>query len=213
MKCSRRLVLAGSAGVLATTLARASRADPAADSTADSTRRLLQRIAEARAPVRTLQGPFTQTRVIGLLSADVHSHGTMTLVRPDRLRWQLDPPDDVTFFVGPSGLSYRSAHGSGSVPEASAKVAAALEDMRTLLGGNLEHLTERWVLKVVREDGTGAEIEAIPKDPGNALRSMRFALAPDLVRPTRAVLVESAHDRTTIEFGELAINAPVANMR
>src|SRR5580658_6117287 len=115
MKCSRRLVLAGSAGVLATTLARASRADPAADSTADSTRRLLQRIAEARAPVRTLQGPFTQTRVIGLLSADVHSHGTMTLVRPDRLRWQLDPPDDVTFFVGPSGLSYRSAHGSGSV--------------------------------------------------------------------------------------------------
>ncbi|HSY23155.1 MAG TPA: outer membrane lipoprotein carrier protein LolA [Polyangiaceae bacterium] len=213
MKCSRRLVLAGSAGVLATTLARASRADPTGDPTGDPTRNLLRRIAEARAPVRTLQGPFTQTRVIGLLAADVHSHGTMALVRPDRLRWQLDPPDDVTFFVGPSGLSYRSAHGSGSVPEASAKVAAALEDMRTLLGGNLEHLTERWGLKALRDDGAGAEIEAIPKDAGTALRSMRFALAPDLVRPTRAVLVESAHDRTTIEFGELAINAPVTNMR
>jgi hypothetical protein len=204
MKCSRRSVLIGSAAVFAGTLPRASRADATGD--------LLHRIAEARAPVRTLQGPFTQTRAIGLLAADVHSHGTMALVRPDRLRWQLDPPDDVTFFVGPSGLSYRSAHGSGSVPEASAKVAAALDDMRTLLGGNLEHLEQRWALKVVREDGAGAEIEAVPKDPGVALRSMRFALGPDLVRPTRAVLVESAHDRTTIEFGELVVNAPVANM-
>ncbi len=204
MRCSRRDVLAGASGALATLFARVGRADPTGD--------LLHRIAEARAPVRTLQGPFTQTRVIGLLAADVRSHGTMTLVRPDRLRWRLDPPDDVTFFVGPSGLSYRSAHGGGSVPEASAKVAAALDDMRTLLGGNLEHLAQRWILKVVRDDATGAEIEATPKDPGAALRSMRFALAPDLVRPTRAVLVESAHDRTTIEFGNLVVNGPVADM-
>lgn len=201
---NRRVALAGGAAVIATLFARGGRADPTGD--------LLRRIAQARGPVRTLQGPFTQTRVIGLLAADVRSHGTMALVRPDRLRWRLDPPDDVTFFVGPSGLSYRSAHGSGSVPEASAKIAAALDDMRTLLGGDLERLTRRWILKVVRDDGTGAEIEATPKDPGAALRSMRFALAPDLVRPTRATLVESAHDRTTIEFGELAVNAPVADM-
>ena len=203
-KVPRRVFLAGASAAVATLFARASGADPTGD--------LLRRIADARAPVRTLQGPFTQTRVIGLLAADVRSHGTMALVRPDRLRWRLDPPDDVTFFVGPSGLSYRSAHGSGSVPEASAKVAAALDDMRTLLGGNLEHLAQRWVLKVVRDDGTGAEIEAVPKDPGAALRSMRFALGPDLVRPTRAVLVESAHDRTTIEFGDLVVNGPVADM-
>ncbi len=59
----------------------------------------------------------------------------------------------------------------------------------------------------------GAEIEAQslerPMPPPAAPRKMRFALAPDLARPTRALLVEGEHDRTAIEFGDLAINAPL----
>jgi hypothetical protein len=44
---------------------------------------------------------------------------------------------------------------------------------------------------------------------------MRFALAPDLVRPTRTLLVEGPRDRTVIEFGALVVDAPVdpAKMR
>jgi len=38
---------------------------------------------------------------------------------------------------------------------------------------------------------------------------MTFALAPDLMRPTRMVLVEGARDRTVIEFGDLLVNKPV----
>jgi hypothetical protein len=177
---------------------------------------LLARIARARAPVRTLQGPFTQTRTIGLLSTDVKSTGTLGLLRPDRLRWQLAAPDDVTFWVGPEGLAYRSAHGQGRVPASNARVAASLQDLHALLGGDLARLTERWSLAVVRDDATGAELEATRKPDGAAAgagpsvaRTMRFALTPDLVRPTRALLVEGAHDRTVIDFGELAVNAPL----
>src|ERR1019366_2873660 len=93
MILSRRSLLAGSAA-LATT--RGARASGAIDD-------LLARVAKARQPVRTLKGPFTQTRTIGLLSTDVRSVGSLTLVRPDRLRWELAPPDAVTFWIGPEG--------------------------------------------------------------------------------------------------------------
>jgi Outer membrane lipoprotein carrier protein LolA len=202
MKASRRAFLCGSAVIVGARLSPARADVPAGD--------LLGRIAQARVPVRTMRGPFTQTRTIGLLAADVRSHGTMALVRPDRLRWRLEPPDDVTFWAGPDGLAYRSAHGSGTLPEADIRIAAALDDMRTLLGGDLNKLAERWSLRVLRDDASGAEIEATPRDAAfGGTRSMHFALGVDLVRPTRALLVETPHDRTIIEFGAVAINEPI----
>jgi hypothetical protein len=183
-----------------------SRAAGAADPLDD----LLARIARARAPLRTMQGPFMQTRTIGLLATDVRSSGTLVLVRPDRLRWELAPPDAVTFFVGPEGLSYRGPHDQAQMPAGNARIAGALDDLRTLLGGDLGKLRERWDLHLVRDDATGAEIDATPR-PGVAtqLKSLRFALGPDLVRPTRAVLVEGPRDKTVIDFGALVLDAPV----
>jgi hypothetical protein len=91
-------------GIAALAVTRGARADAALES-------LLGRIARARAGVHTLRGPFTQMRTIGLLATDVHSTGSFALVRPDRLRWELDPPDAVTFWMGPDGLAYRDLHG------------------------------------------------------------------------------------------------------
>jgi hypothetical protein len=200
MKPTRRSLLLAAASSL---LPRTSRAQGTLDD-------LLARIMRARAPVRTLRGPFTQTRTIGILSTDVRSTGTMTLVRPDRLRWELGAPDDVTFWVLPEGLAYRSAHGEGRMPAASARLGGALDDLRTLFGGDLARLRERWDLRVVRDDATGAELEATPHPgAGGTLRSLRMALTPDLVRPTRALLVEGPRDKTVIDFGALAVNDPV----
>jgi hypothetical protein len=214
---TRRRLLAGAASILApgTLLGASASGDTNATGSVPD---LLARIARARAPVRTLQGPFTQTRTIGLLSTDVRSVGALALLRPDRLRWKLAPPDDVTFWVGPEGMAYRSAQGQGRLPATSARLAAALGDLHALLGGDLSRLSERWSLTVLRDDAGGAELEAqslLGDASAGGLRKMRFALAPDLARPTRALLVEGEHDRTAIEFGDLIINAPLdeASMR
>jgi hypothetical protein len=62
----------------------------------------------------------------------------------------------------------------------------------------------------VRDDSAGAELEAASREPGRGgFRSLRLTLAGDLVQPKRVELVESANDRTTIEFGALALNVPV----
>ena len=204
---SRRAFLAASAAALATA-ARADASPPLDD--------LLARIARARAPVRTLQGPFVQTRTLALLATEVRSTGALALVRPDRLRWELAPPDDVVFFVGPEGLAYRTPHGGARLPAQDARITASLDDLRTMLGGDLARLRERWDLRVLRDDDSGAEIDAVPRaGVGSSLRGLRFALARDLVRPTQAVLVEGRRDRTTIEFGALVVDAPIdaARMR
>lgn len=202
---TRRALMTGGAALA---LARVARAD-------DAVGDLLARIARARSAVRTLQGPFTQTRTIGLLATDVRSTGTLTLVRPDRLRWELGPPDDVTFWIGPEGLAYRSPHGQGRAPSTTARMAGALDDLRALLGGDPARLRLRWALTVLRDDATGVELDASPLPGTTGLRGLRFSLAADLVRPTRALLIEGPRDRTAIEFGALVVDAPVdgAKMR
>ena len=200
MTISRRRIIAGSALLFVSSDARA----------AGEANDLIARVGRARASVRTLQGPFEQRRTIGLLATEVRSRGTLILVRPDYLRWELAPPDEVTFWVGPEGLAYRSAHGHGRAPASSTRIGEALDDLRTVLGGDLARLRDRWELRVVRDDPSGAELEATPR-PGLTARLQRlsFSLASDLARPTRALLVETPRDHTTIEFGALVTNAPV----
>jgi hypothetical protein len=199
VKVSRRAMVLGLGASLAARLAWA-----------DDVEGLLGRVARARAGVRTLRGPFTQTRRIGLLASDVRSRGHLVLVRPDRLRWELEPPDPVTFWVTPEGLSYRSAHGQGRLPPARSGLAAVLEDIGALLGGDLQSLRRRWLLRVVRDEADGAEIEVTPRAPAPAmLERMQIGLTADLALPRTIVLVEGPRDRTTIEFGALEVNAPI----
>jgi outer membrane lipoprotein-sorting protein len=177
---------------------------------AEDAQSLLARIAKARSNLLTLQGPFTQTRTIALLATDVRSTGTLTLVRPDRLRWELAPPDAVTFWVTPEGLAYRSTSGSGRVPATTQSTSAILEDLGSLLGGDPQTLLRRWSLRVLRDDAEGTAVEALPRTGSPAgLRRMQLTLAPDLARPTEVTLDQGPRDHTLIKFGDLRINTPV----
>ncbi|MDP9034122.1 MAG: outer membrane lipoprotein carrier protein LolA [Myxococcota bacterium] len=173
-----------------------------------------ERIARARAPVRTVDAPFTQTRTIGLLATDVVSHGRLTLVRPDRLRWELSSPDDVTFWMNPEGLAYRTVHGSGRVPAAEARVATALDDLRTVVGGDLAKLHERWNVSVLRDDPDGIAIEALARRQSTApLHRLRFSFPTDLLFPTSIELFDGPRDRTLVEFGTPIVNGPIDEKR
>ncbi|HWL87541.1 MAG TPA: outer membrane lipoprotein carrier protein LolA [Polyangiaceae bacterium] len=175
----------------------------------------LAEVGRARVALKTLVGPFTQERTIGLMAAKVRSSGTLTLVRPERLRWELAAPDSVVYWIGPEGVAYQSAHGHGRMPAAEGKLAAALEDIRTVLGGDLAHLKERYDLRVVSRTDEGISFEANPhpssagQSPSTRLDKILFSLDRDRVRPTRATLVEGPRDRTEIVFGALERDVPV----
>jgi hypothetical protein len=176
----------------------------------------LRDIAQARAAVTTLTGPFVQERKIGLLSAKVRSTGTLTLVRPDRLRWELLPPDEAVYWILPEGLAYKSKAGQGRIDGTSDKIAAGLDDLRILLGGDLSRLRARYDLSGACNGSDPVVFSATPK-PGQTTPATRIVLtlAPDLVSPRSAVLSFGPRDQTEITFGALQKNAPVdpAKMR
>lgn len=180
---------------------------------------VLRTVSASRDGLKTLSGPFTQERTIGLLSAKVKSSGTLTLVRPDRLRWELAAPDGVVYWVGPEGLAYKSARGGqGRVPPTHARIAAALDDLRLVLAGDLGSLRTRYDLTLLPpRDGSfaadaGAEtvhaFSAVPKDKAAKLKRIDFEL-DSTGGPRRVVLVEGAKDNTEILFGKLIRDAAV----
>ena len=93
-----------------------------------------------------MRASFTQERKLTLLATTVKSTGELAYVAPERLRWELAPPDDIVYLIGPEGLSYRTKSSHATVPQAGANIAKALSDLRALLGGDLAQLRERYVL-------------------------------------------------------------------
>ncbi len=191
----RRGFLAGMAGAWLT-LGREARADGVSDALAE--------VAKARASLKTLIAPFTQERTIGLLSTVVKSAGELTLVRPDRLRWELKPPDAVTYWIGPEGLAYATPSGGASVGKSAAgRFGAVLGDLLTFLGGDLEKLRGRYDLTVPeRKDGMVIVARPTADEVKKHVRSIEVGLGADLWSVKRVVIEESGGDRSVIVFGK-----------
>lgn len=193
--------------VLAAAGAAALEAPAYADDVSDA----LAAITKARASLKNMVGSFVQERTMGLLATTVKSTGTMTMVRPDRLRWELAPPDAVVYWVGPEGLAYKSARGGqGRVPPTQARVAEALDDLRVVLAGDLGALRARYDLALTGATDQVYSFSATPKDPAKTpkLKRIDFDLDASAV-PRKVVLIEGPKDRTDIVFGALTVNGPV----
>lgn len=195
----RRTFARGLIGVAALAFARPLRADAALDGA-------LVDVAAARASLTTLQGPFVQERTIALLASKVKSTGHMYLVRPDRLRWELDPPDAATYWVLPDALAYQTKSGTGRISKgAGGPLGGVLSDLLVLLGGDLALLKARYDLTLLRRDATGLALAAVPRDKALAKTTKRIelTLGSDLVALQRALIVETGDDRSDIAFGAL----------
>ena len=199
MKVSRRSALIGAVALIASS--KVARADAIDDR--------LTAIANARSKLKTLSGPFTQTRTIGLLATKVQSTGKLTLVRPDRLRWDVNE-EQVSYWIAPEGLAYKGQQGHGRLA-ATQKMSKDLDELRAWLSGDPRALRDRYdIVELARDGGAGVVLEATPK-AGQTTHFARVTLTldADLVRPRKVVLVEGAKDKTEIVFGELQKDAAI----
>ena len=178
---------------------------------ADDVSAALASIAKARSSLKTLTVPFTQERTIGLLASTVKSEGELTMVRPDRLRWELKAPDAVTYWITPEGFSYATASGGASVGKAAAaRFAAVLGDLTALVGGDLESLRKRYDLAVPSKSD-GIVLVATPQadDVRKHIKSLELVTTPDLVDLRRITIEEKNGDRSVITFGKAVRDAAV----
>jgi hypothetical protein len=126
---------------------------------------------------------------------------------PNRIRWELGPPDSVTYWVAPEGLAYRGAHGSGRVAPSSSQ-QADVDALRSILAGDPVALRARFDVKEIASDTTGPAFECIAKVAG-PLKKLTFWLDADLVRPRKATIVYDNRNQTQITFGELKRDQPI----
>jgi outer membrane lipoprotein-sorting protein len=172
----------------------------------------LASIAAARAKIATLQGPFTQERTLSLLATRVKSTGQLWLQRPDRLRWELDPPDSVTYWVLPDALAYKSKSGTGKVAKGSSGLlAGVLGDLQIMLGDDLGKLRGRWDVTLLRRDESALALALTPRDKALAKSTSRveLELIGDLGAPRRVQIFEASGDRSDIVFGSMKRGAPI----
>lgn len=177
----------------------------------------LAAISRARTSLRTLVAPFTQVRTIGLLATEVKSDGELTLVTPDRLRWELFPPDAITYWVTPEGFAFATPDGGGSVGKAAAgRFATVLSDLLVLVGGDLASLRARYDF-VVTKAGATTTLVATPRDPEvrRQVTRLEMAMGPELWTVQRIVIEEAGGDRSEITFRDVRRDVPIdpAKMR
>jgi outer membrane lipoprotein-sorting protein len=178
---------------------------------ADDVSEALAGIARARASLKTLTVPFTQERTIGLLASTVKSEGELTMVRPDRLRWELKAPDAVTYWITPEGFSYATSSGGASVGKAAAqRFAAVLGDLTALVGGDLESLRKRYDLAVPSKSD-GVVLVATPRaeDVKKHVKSLELVTTRDLADLRKITIEEKNGDRSVITFGKAVRDAAI----
>lgn len=192
------LVLA--AGALASVPARA---DDVADTFAE--------IKKAREKVKTLVATFTQERTIGLLSSTVKSEGEMTLVRPDKLRWELKSPDAVTYWITPEGFAFSTANGAANVSKTAAKkFGDVLNDLLVFMGGDLDTLKSRYDFTVPSKKD-GVTLRAIPKteEVKKIVKSLEISVGADLWTVKKITIEEKSGDKSVITFTKVTKDTKV----
>lgn len=187
---------------LITTLALAAAATWSAPALADEVDDTFAEIKKAREKIKTMVATFTQERTIGLLSSTVKSEGELTLVRPDRLRWELKAPDAVVYWITPDGFAFATATGGANVSKTAAKkFGDVLSDLLIFLGGDLDKLKPRYDFSVPSKKD-GLVLKALPKteEVKKIVKSLQLEVAADLWTVKKIVIEEKSGDRSVITF-------------
>lgn len=190
----RRSFLIATLSLAATTLSAGARAGDVDDTFAE--------IKKAREKIKTLVASFSQERTIGLLSSTVKSEGEMTLVRPDKLRWELKSPDAVVYWITPDGFAFSTANGGANVSKTAAKkFGDVLSDLLIFMGGDLDKLKARYDFSVPSKKD-GVTLKAVPKteEIKKVVKSLELSVAADLWTVKKIVIEEKSGDRSVITF-------------
>jgi outer membrane lipoprotein-sorting protein len=178
----------------------------------------LEALARARQGLVALAAAFTQVRTIALLDEAVTSRGALTVACPNRLRWELAPPDDVVYWIGPEGASARVGLGKVTrIPRDAGALAGALGDVLTLVGGDLRTLASRYAMTAELLANGAIRLVAVPNDAATkrAVGSLVLVTTPERWGLARVELHEPGGDAGVVEFENNRRNPPVdpAKMR
>lgn len=169
---------------------------------AGPTEDLLKEVKAARTDLKGLVAKFKQVRKIGLLANEVKSEGELTVVMPDKLRWELFAPDEIIYWVNGPRVAYKSKSSKKAAEAPAGAFGKVLPDLIAFLGGDLEPLAARYAFTATKEKDGAVTIVATPTadDIKSHLKRLTMRTNAERWGVSKVVIEEPKGDSSTIEF-------------
>ena len=173
-----------------------------------ATAALLGKVERAAAAISSFRSEFIQERRLSLFAEPVIFHGSLTVVRPDKLRWEFTRPvPSALIFNGRVGLrcSDRAEPARFSL-DGDPIMRTVAEQLWLWLGGDYGRLADGYELH-----GEGAELRVIPKDSKTReyVEEVRILFDEATLRPKQVLIAEPGGDSTTLRFTATEEDGPV----
>ena len=167
----------------------------------------LKEIQAASDEVRSFSSGFVQERKLSLFTEPVTFHGSLTVVRPDRLRWEFPSPvPSVLIFSGERGMRCNADAPPVSFDLGSDPIMRSVAEQLWLwLGGDYSRLDVLY-----RMEKTGPNTLTItPKEEGVAKFISAIAITFNKAnrQPEKVEIAEPGGDSTTINFQSYVLNS------
>ena len=178
---------------------------PAPAAANDETDGFLREIRNNSAQVHSFSSEFVQERRLALFAEPVIFHGKLTVVRPDRLRWEFTAPvASALIFNGKIGMRCQDkvppAHFDlGSDPI----MRTVAEQLWLWLGGDYSRLGDKYGM-----ESRGTSLIITPKDQATMeyMRAVTITFSGDSKQPEKVLIDEPGGDSTLISFKAYSIN-------
>lgn len=197
----RRLVAAVCGAVLAMACV------PALAAESDELQSFLQEIQAASDQVRSFSSTFVQERKLALFTEPVVFHGSLTVVRPNRLRWEFTSPvPSVLIFNGERGMRCNADAPPASFDLGSDPIMKSVAEQLWLwLGGDYSRLESLYRMEKSGPDS----LKITPKEEGMAKFISTITITFDTTnrQPEKVEIAEPGGDATVITFQSYVLNS------
>jgi outer membrane lipoprotein-sorting protein len=168
-----------------------------------------QEIQNASAKVQSFSCKFVQEKRMALFSEPVIFHGKLTVIRPDRLRWEFtDPVPSALIFNGKSGMRCNDkAPPSQFDLQSDPIMRTVAEQLWLWLGGDYSKLQEKYEMSTKE---TALIITPKDKKAAEYIGSITITFNRESKQPDSVVITESGGDRTEMIFNSYVLNGPIA---
>jgi len=169
----------------------------------------LQAIQDSSDQVQSFSSDFTQEKILTLFTNPILFQGKLSIVRPDRLRWEFTTPVASTLILkGDDGVRcYDKAAPDKFHLSSDPVMKMVARQLWLWLGGDYKRLAQLYKL----EKHGGSTLEIIPEDKETAdyITSVTIVFDEKSLQPLKVEIMEPGGDLTRISFHSSAINEPI----
>ena len=169
---------------------------------ADELSSLLQKVEEKAASVSAFSCAFRQERRLALFSKPVVFRGDLTIVRPDRLRWEfVRPVPSVLIVNGTRGLRCSgTADPQKFELSGNPVMRTVFEQLWAWMNGEYRRMQEAYDITMTPPQSTGIVLTPREQAMAGVIAEIKILFDPLSLQPVHVEIQEVSGDTTLLDF-------------